>query len=73
MWMGTIHIVWTENQKFRVSTNIYLQSARNLMEREQPKAILGYLDLNGKCRGQYSVWLWHQGEPLSYIMLVELN
>ena len=53
--MGTIHIVWTENQKFSVSTNIYLQSARNLMEREQPKAILGYLDLNGKCSGQYSV------------------
>ena len=52
---GAIHFVWTENQKFRVFTNVYLQSARNLMEREQPKSVSGYLDLNGKYSGQYSV------------------
>ena len=27
-----VYIVWTENQNFRVFTNVYLQSARNLME-----------------------------------------
>ena len=50
-----IDIVWTENLKFRVFTNIYLQSARNLMKKEQLRAVAGYLDLNGKYSGQYPV------------------
>ena len=52
---GTIHIVWTENKKCRVLTNNYLQSARNLMKRGQPKAVSGYLDLIGKYSEQYSI------------------
>ena len=27
-----VYIFWTENKKFRVFRNVYLQNARNLME-----------------------------------------
>ena len=45
---GSIQIVWTENQKFWVFTNVYPPCAIELMEKEQPTAVSGYLDLNGK-------------------------
>ena len=45
---GGLHIVWTENQKFRIFTNIYQYSAQRLMQIEQPKNIAGFLDLRHK-------------------------
>ena len=45
---GSIQIVWTENQKFWVFTNVYPPCAIKLMEKEQPTAVSDYLDLNGK-------------------------
>ena len=68
-----LHIVWTENQKFRNFANIYQYSVQRLMQIEQPKNIAGFLDLRHKYKGQYSVWFWHQGEPSSYNVLVELD
>ena len=40
---------------------------------EQPKNVAGFFDLRHKYKGQYSVWFWYQGEPLSYNELVELD
>ena len=34
---GGLHIVWTENKKFRIFTNIYQYSAQRLMQIEQLK------------------------------------
>ena len=45
---GGLHIVWTENQQFRIFTNIYQYSAQRLMQIEQPKNIAGFLDLRHK-------------------------
>ena len=52
---GGLHIAWTENQKFRIFTNIYQYLAQRLMQIEQPKNIAGFLDLRHKYKGQYSV------------------
>ena len=69
---GGLHIVWTEKQKFRIFTNIYQYSAQRSMQIEKPKNVAGFLDLRRKYKVQYSVWFWHQGEPSSYNVLVEL-
>ena len=53
---GSMQIVWTENQKFWVFTNLFPSCARRLMGKEQPITESGYLDLNGKYSGQYTVW-----------------
>ena len=37
-----LHIVSTENKKFRNFTNIYQYSAQRLMQIEQPKNIAGF-------------------------------
>ena len=52
---GAIHIIWTENKKFRVFTNIYHNSAIMLMQNKEPTTVAGYLDLKEKYYGQYSV------------------
>ena len=44
-----------ENQKFCIFTNVYPPCARKLIEKEQPTTVSGYLDLNGKYRGQYTI------------------
>ena len=53
---GSIQIVWNENKKFLVFTNVYPPCARKLIEKEQSTTVSSYLDLNGKYRGQYTVW-----------------
>ena len=50
-----LHIVWTENQKFRIFTDIYRYSVQRLMQIEQPKNKAGFLDLRHKYKGQYSI------------------
>ena len=52
---GTIHIIWTENQKFRVCTNIYHNSAMMLIQKEQLTTVTSYLNFKGKYYGQYSI------------------
>ena len=67
---GQIYIVWTDNQKFRVFTNLYWGCVQTLINKEKPEDRCGYVDLH-KYKGLYS--FWYQGEPLSYIVLAELN
>ena len=56
---GSIQIVRTENQKFWVFTNVYPSCARRVMEKEQPTTVSGYLDLNRKYNGQYTIWCFN--------------
>ena len=43
---GKMFVIWVENVKFRVYTNLFQHQAKTVFDRERPKNRYGHIDLN---------------------------